>query len=150
MPETNATPKDTEVLLIRGDVSEFHPGRTLSSFATEALAECKRILEDDRGIVWSRVFDTTEDAYLDNSDETGRNEDRIKNAISNMAISMVFRDYSIRQGLEEDDPWTSLADYHEEKATRRLLDSKLDEDLNDSGTIDPDEEGRSGQTFLVK
>ena len=150
MAETNAPPSREEVLLVRNDLRDYadNMGRTIDSYITEALEECKRILEDDRGVVWFTVFDTTNDLYFDNADTTGRNEDRIQNAIAHMTASMVFRDYAIRQDLEES--WTMLADYHETKATDRLLKSKLDIDIDESGTIDESEEGRLGQSFLVR
>ena len=149
MPETNASPTMQEVLLIRDDLEDFLPdGRNLDSYVAQALLECKRILEDDRACPWSRVFDSTNDAYLDNSDATGRNQDRIQNAISHQTACMIFRDYSIKNGLEEN--WSLLADYHCQMSKERLLESTLDIDLDDSGAIDEDEEGSVGQVFLVK
>ncbi len=150
MAETNAPPSKEAVLLVRNDLRDYTEamGRTVDSYITEALEECKRILEDDRGVVWATVFNTTDDEYYDNSDSTGRNEDRIQNAISHMTASMVFRDYAIRQDLEEN--WTMLADYHETKANDRLLKSKLDIDTDESGTIDTGEEGQLGQSFMVR
>ncbi len=150
MPETNAPPSVDDVLLVRNDLRDYtgSMGRTMDSYINEALDECKRILEDERGVVWFTVFDTTNDEYFDNSDSTARNQDRIQNAISHMTASMVFRDYAIRQDLEEN--WTMLADYHEQKASDRLLKSKLDVDTDESGTIDPSEEGQLGQSFMVR
>lgn len=150
MAETNAPPTTAATIALRNDIEDYTAaiGVALSAYITLAVSECKRILEDDRQVPWSRVFDTTNDAYLDNSDETGRNEDRIQNAMSNMAIAMVFRDYAVKQDLEES--WTLLADYHEEKAKDRLLNGTLDIDTDDSGTIDSDEEGDTGQVFMVK
>ena len=150
MPETNAPPSREDVLLVRNDLRDYADSmsRTIDSYITEALEECKRILEDDRGVVWFTVFNTTEDEYFDNSDTTGRNEDRIQNAISHMTASMVFRDYAIKQDLEES--WTMLADYHETKANDRLLKSKLDIDIDESGAIDDNEEGQLGQSFMVR
>ena len=151
MAETNAPPTEAEVLLIRNDLMDLIAsiaGRTLDSYIVDSLAECKRILEDDRGILWTQVYDTTGDAYLDNSDSTGRNEDRIKNAMSHMAAAMVFRDYSIK--FEEAESWTMLAEYHEQKAIDRLTKSKLDIDIDESGAIDDDEEMLLGQVFFVK
>ncbi len=148
MSELNAVPTKEELLIVRGDLDDYKGDRTLDSYITDSFAECKRILEDERSVVWSRVFDTDTDAYWDNSDATGRNEDRIKNAISHMAAALIFWDYSVRQELEES--WTSLASYHEQKAMDRLLKSTLDIDRDDSGTISTDEEGDSGQVFLVR
>jgi hypothetical protein len=149
MAETNAPPTDAQVLLVRDDVKDYMPeGRTLGSYISQSLAECKRILEDGRGVKWSQVFDSTNDAYLDNSDATGRNQDRIQNAVSHMAIGMVFRDYSVKQDLEES--WTLHADYHENMASDRLLSSVLDVDVDESGAIDEDEESNIGQSFMVK
>jgi len=147
MAETNAPPTSAEVLIIRTDLNDYLPeNRTLDSYITQSLAECKRILEDDRGVPWSRVYDTTDDAYLDNSDATGRNEDRIKNAIIHLTASAIFRDYSIKNDIEEN--WSMLADYHDSMAKTRLIDSVLDIDTDDSGAIDDDEEGVIGQSFL--
>lgn len=149
MPETTAPPNKAFVLLIRDDLSDYLPdGRTIDSYIAESLEECKRILEDDRGVVWFTVFNVTDDEYFDNSDSTGRNQDRIQNAIGHMTASMIFRDYAIKQDLEEN--WTMLADYHETKATDRLLKSKLDIDTDESGVIDDSEEGRLGQSFMVR
>jgi len=150
MAETNAPPSREEVLLVRNDLRDYadRMGRTVDSYITEALEECKRILEDDRGVVWFTVFNTTDDEYFDNADTTGRNQDRIQNAISHMTASMVFRDYAIRQELDEN--WTQLADYHETKANDRLLKSKLDIDTDESGAIEESEEGRLGQSFMVR
>ena len=149
MAETNAPPSKAAVLLVRDDLSDYLPdGRTIDSYITESLEECKRVLEDDRGVVWFTVFNTTDDAYFDNADSTGRNQDRIQNAICHMTASMIFRDYAIKTELEES--WTMLADYHEEKANERLLKSKLDIDTDESGTIEEGEEGQLGQTFMVR
>ena len=150
MPETTAPPSREDVLLVRNDLRDYADtmGRTIDSYITEALEECKRILEDDRGVVWFTVFNITDDEYFDNADSTGRNKDRIQNAISHMTASMVFRDYAIRQELDEN--WTMLAEYHETKASDRLLKSTLDIDTNESGTIDDNEEGQLGQSFLVR
>jgi hypothetical protein len=150
MAETNASPTKQEVLLIRNDLESFMPdnGRTIDSYIADALAECKRILEDERGVIWTQVYNTTDDEYLDNSDSTGRNEDRIKNAQSHMTAALIFRDYSIK--FEDDDSWTELAIYHEGIVTKRLLDSVLDIDTDKSGTIEEGEEGQTGQTFFVK
>jgi hypothetical protein len=138
-----------EVLLIRDDLEDYLPeGRTVDSYIAQSLLECKRILEDDRDVPWARVFDSTNDAYLDNSDSTGRNSDRIQNAISHMTAGMIFRDYSIKQDLEES--WSMLADYHEQMAKDRLTTSRLDIDWDDSGAVDLNEEGSTGQSFLVK
>ena len=149
MAETTAPPSKAFVLLIRDDLEEYLPeGRTIASYITEALAEAKRILEDERGVVWATVFNTTDDEYFDNSDETGRNQDRIQNGIGHLTAAMIFRDYSVK--YDEEDSWSLLADYHEEKANDRLLKSKLDIDTNESGSIDLTEEGQSGQTFMVR
>ena len=149
MAETNAYPKESEILLIRADLKELlADGRTLSQERAEALKEVKRILEDDRGVPWSRVFNATADAYLDNDDSTGRNEDRIKNAISHMTASLIFRGYSVLDSEEEN--WSSLANFHYDMAKKRLLDSTLDIDLDDSGTIEDGEEGSTGQPFFKK
>jgi hypothetical protein len=151
MSETNAYPTEDQVLLIRADLTRLlAPERTLEDEMQESLKECKRILEDKRKVVWSRVFVASDSGgdYLDNPDSTGRNEDRIKNAISNMTAAIIFRGYSVLNSSDE--RWSSLADYYYDMAYSRLVDSVLDIDLDDSGTIDDDEAGRSGQPFFRK
>ena len=150
MAETNTLPTEAEVSLIRADLKELLPDyRTLADEMAEGLLEVKRVLEDERKVVWSRVYNTADDAYFDNSDSTGRNKDRIQNAISHMTAAIIFQGYSVMNNPEEEQ-WASLAQYHRDMAKSRLLDSTLDIDSDDSGAIGEGEEGQTGQVFMVK
>jgi len=140
-------PTIEQVLAIRGDLQKFIlPPKTFDDYTTRALGQLKRDLDDKRGILWSRIY--TSGAYLDNTDSTGRNEDRCHHMIGLLAVAYAFEDYAL-QGAAGSQWWDLYlayrADYDE-----LLKTAKLDVDADDSGSISSGEENVTGQRFLSK
>lgn len=148
MAETNAVPTDNEVTAIRADIANFLTGsKTITNYAASALADFKLDLEDKRNILWTRIFDTTNDLYFVDTDDNTRNDDKCINMLSNLTISLIFRDFAI---ANEDSQWMDLANYFRAEYDDRLKIAKLDVDLDDSGGISEAEERKSGQSFMRK
>jgi GAF domain-containing protein len=147
MAETNAIPTDDELLAYRSDLSTYLPaGKTLQNIMATALAEVKRFLEDDRNVLWSRVYDLTNDEYFSDPDDNERNKDRIQKAIMLFTVSILFHDYAVTHGGS----WWELYLAYRSDAENTLRNAKLDIDIDDSGTVDESETAKQSQSFLVK
>jgi hypothetical protein len=140
-------PTDDEILEIRSDIVAFLPeGDDLQTAAGKALNKVKIELEDKRGVLWSQVWDADNTKYFVGADGVTRNEDKLPYMIALKTVSRVFRDYAIKMG--DDSEWKAVGLVYEDEYEDMLLTAKLDEDLDDSGTISDDETGRTGQVFL--
>ena len=149
MAETNALPSTASITTVRNDIADYLPtGVTVDDFAALALLDVKRRLEDKRDILWTWVYDTTEDEYFDNTDSTGRNEDRLQQVIRLLTIAYIFKDYSIK--VPADGLWWALFEDFEKRAFDMLMDAKLDVDRDESGAITEGEESELGQVFLTR
>jgi hypothetical protein len=142
-----ATPTSAEVLDIRADLETYlqtnsEGAKTIDDYTARALAQVIRDLEDTRNILWSRIY--VDPDYLGD----GRNEDRSKQMISLLAIAYVFEDYFLRTA--GDTYWYDVYLHYFKVYNDLLKKAKLDVDVDDSGTITEDEEGRSGQSFMVR
>lgn len=142
-------PTTTQVLEIRSDIQDRLSGAlTLDDYIDQAFAQAKRDVEDKKGILWSRIYDSTAGAYFDNPDGTGRNDDRLKHAIAILAIAYVFRDYSIN--TRDDGLWWGLYEAYKADYDNMVDVMVLDVDTDDSGTIDESEESQKPQVFLQR
>jgi len=149
MAETNAYPTEAELLQIRSDLASYLPtGKTLTNYMAYALAEVKRALEDQRGVTWPQVFNSTADAYLVGDDGIARNADRIKQAVKAFTAALLFRDYAIDS--KDDGKWWAIYQEFWGMGMALVKDSRLDIDTDESGVIDESEEHQIGQAFLVK
>jgi len=147
MAETNALPSEASITTIRNDIADYlATGVDIADYGALALAEVKRYLEDRRDIMWVMVFDTTGDAYWDNDDSTGRNQDRIQQVLRLLTIAYIFKDYSIK--VPADGLWWALFEDFETRALDLLQNARLDVDRDESGEISSDEESEDGQIFL--
>ena len=143
-----ATPTDAQVLGIRVDLETYLVDTaTISDYSARALAQLKRDLEDTRGIKWAQVY--VEPSYLDNTDNTGTNDDRCKYMIALLAVAYVFEDYAIMTEGTGTHWWDLYLAYRSDYDTT-MKRAKLDVDIDDSGTIEEGEEGRSAQAFMVR
>ena len=139
-------PTEQEVLDIRHDLLEYLADDDLDTLSTRALAKVKIDLEDQRGVLWSQVWDTTNSKYFVGYDENTRNDDKIPRMIAYLAVSMTFRDYSIQNA--DEDNWWGLAEYYMEQYEKMMLQAKLDVDSDDDGSISEDEDAQTGQVFM--
>jgi hypothetical protein len=142
-------PTDAEILEIREDLIEagyLSDDKDLQSYAEKALKKVKIDLEDQRGILWLRVWDSANSQYFEGSDGYTRNDDKIVRMISTKAVSMIFRDYAIN--MNADSQWLTVAEEYENLYMDLLKSAKLTVDTDDSGTIESDEDAQTGQTFM--
>jgi hypothetical protein len=142
-------PTDDEILEIRSDLVDGNflaDGDDLQTAAGKALNKVKIDLEDKRGVLWSQVWDANNSKYFVGADGVTRNDDKIPRMISLKTVRDVFRDYAIQMGA--DSQWWVVSEEYEKDYQDMLLTAKLDEDLDDSGSISDDETGRTGQVFL--
>ena len=147
MPETNALPTEDQLTLVRADLADKLPDNTtLEDWLDKALAKVKRDLEDERQTKWAQVYDETNDAYYDNEDSTGRNQDRIQEMIMLCTSMLVFKQYANNRG--EDGAWWQMFESYEADYTNLLKSARLDLDIDEDGEVD--EEGRLGQSFFCK
>lgn len=148
MAETNAVPTTEEVTTYRVDIANYLTNsKTVDNYTAQALAQFKLDLDNKRSIRFVQIFDTTEDLYFVNTNDETRNDDNAMNLLSNLTISMIFRDFAIS---ENDSQWMDLSTFYRAEYDDTLKVAKLDVDADDSGGITADEEGRISQTFMRK
>ena len=142
-------PTAAELKAVRSDLDQFvGEGLSLDDQMAQALLYVKRQLEDVRGILWSKVYDSDDDKYFDDADSTGRNRDRLTTAISNMTAAYVFKDYAVTAG--DGSRWWELYLAYRADADALIKNAKLDVDRDESGDITDDETGELGQTFTSR
>jgi hypothetical protein len=147
MPETKALPSEDQLILVRADLDDKIPeNTTVDDWLNKALLRVKRDLEDKRETKWAQVYDLTTDAYFDNADATGRNQDRIQEMIMLCTSMLVFQNYANTRG--DDSEWWKFYESYKEEYTTLLMSARLDIDLDEDGDVD--EEGRLGQSFFSK
>lgn len=147
MPETNALPDPDDIMFVRADLDDKLPDNmTIEQWMGEALLQVKRDLEDKRAIKWAQVYDEANDAYYDNEDATGRNEDRIQMMIKLSTVSSVFEQYANTRG--EDSQWWQFFESYQAKYIDLLTHARLDFDVDQDGEVD--KEGVLGQASFCK
>jgi len=140
-------PTDAEILEIRPDLLDYLSSESdLQAEAVRAIKQVKIDLEDQRGVLWSRVFDADTGLYLTSSDGLTRNDEKIPRMIAIYVVYMVFRDYAINMGGESQ--WFVVANEFLVDYEKLMLHGKLDIDYDDSGAITEDEDAETGQTFM--
>lgn len=145
MPETNAPPKLSDIEAVRADIATFLiSGMSIDNYALNALSRFKMDLEDTRNIQFIQLFDTTNDLYF-TSEDGERNKDKCLYLLSNLVVSMIFRDYAVKQS---ESTWWDLANEYEARYEKRLSQTVLDVDRNEDGTISDYETGLKSQAFV--
>lgn len=140
-------PTDAEVLELRPDLLEYlQEGDDIATITEKALKQVKIDLEDQRGVLWLRVWDSDNSKYFVGSDDYTRNDDKIPRMIALKSIAMVFKDYAINMGA--DSQWWTDAEQFQDDYWKLLTHAKLDIDSDDSGSITIDEDGETGQIFM--
>jgi hypothetical protein len=91
---------------------------------------------------------TFDGSYLENTDGTGRNEDRCKHAIKLKVVELIFKDYAI--DASEGAKWWEIAQAYKDEYDEHINNARLDVDLDDDGAIEDDEEMETGQTFFSR
>lgn len=133
------SPSATTIESIRIDIHAYlNPGVTLDHYISSALDQFKIDIEDKRGISF-------EDVYYNGAYLTTRNQTKCHNMLAYLTVSLVFRDYAIKQGQST---WWDLANEYEARYDKRLKGAKLDVDSNDDQTISDWEESQTNQVFL--
>lgn len=152
MSEVNAPPTPDEIKLIRADIETYLTNdRILDDHAGGALTQFKIDLEDKRDILFSQVFDLTNDKYFEDSNGNTRNLNKIRQEmLCNLTVSKIFRDYAIATAEETESRWWDLANEYESRYEDRLNSTQLDVDWDGDGVISPPEERTSSQTFFRK
>jgi hypothetical protein len=146
---TGEKPTATEVIQIRSDIdSKTSEKLELDQYIDRAHSQVKRDVEDKKSIPWSRVYDSDNGIYFDNPDSTGRNNDRLKHAISLLAIAYVFQDYSIN--ATDVGRWWGLYEAYKMDYDNMIDTMVLDVDTDDSGTIEDSETSQKPQVFLQR
>jgi hypothetical protein len=149
------SPTREQVLIERPDVDTYVEGNganlTLDDYVAKALAQVKRDVEDVKGIKWSRLYNSADDAptypdYFLDADDEAHNKDRIHNLIILLTVAKVFEDYAINRN--EDGIINSAYTAYMTRYDRSLDEVKLSVDWNDSGAITEDEEEQTTQIFI--
>lgn len=142
-------PTTTEIFKIRSDIdTRLSEKLDLEHYMNIALEQVKRDIEDKKGVQWRWVYDSTNAIYFDNTDATGRNDDRIKHAISLLTVALIFRDYSINS--RDDGKWWGLYESYKMDYDNLIDIMTLDVDKDESGTIEEAEESEKLQVFLTR
>lgn len=135
----SALPTLADIESIRADIAEYLiRGCSIAQYTQTALAQFKIDLEDSRNIEFITLYANS--AYL-----SDRNRVKCINMLSHLTVSLIFRDYAIKQGQST---WWDLANEYEARYQTRLKTTKLDLDLNEDGLISESEESQSAQGFF--
>ena len=135
----SALPTLADIESIRADIAEYLiRGGSIAQYTQTALAQFKIDLEDSRNIEFIKLYANS--AYL-----SDRNQVKCINMLSHLTVSLIFRDYAIKQGQST---WWDLANEYEARYQTRLKTTKLDLDLNADGEISDWEKNQSPQGFF--